>query len=911
MSARNKMLCTAGMVALAAFLVFSPATVAICQQAQATAAAEDAMPSATAPPASELEPSPGSEGPPPSEQQTEPPLFGQRVFETAQLDYQPPTNLPPPDNYLLGPGDTLAVRVWGNGIQYHDLEVPVSSEGTIPLAVVGDFAVGGLTLAEARASITAAYRKFYPRAEVSVTVSRLRTIEVFVVGDVVRPGRYLLPGMATVFTALYAAGGPADSGSLRRITIQRAGRQVAVVDLYEYLLEGNTTADQPLQSGDTVFVPVIGDVVTISGEVKRPGRYELLPGTTLADALAMAGGLRATGYGRRVQITRVQGNSQRIVLDVDLLGQPGKWRQFSLVDGDEIVVLPVLEQPANTVIIEGEVERPGRYELLPGMTVAELIAKAEGLTESASRGTGHVLRKSPEGLREMFSFSVAAALGGDKTHNLLLEPDDIVQVYNVNEVAPPPKVSITGAVARPGEYDFYRGMRISDLVAAAGGPTSDAYGRIAHLLRRTAALEPELMTVNLAAALQHEPHADIKLQSQDRLVVYTRAQMAPQLKIKVSGAVAKPGEFELAANMRVGDALSLAGGLLPEAGDTALLIHGHTVGSARIEEIDISAVPAGGSPSPNVVLQDGDEIGVLAIGGYERQAQVVYVRGQVARPGAYPLRRDSAGGPMRVSELVALAGGLLESAYPQAATLYHAAQTMQAADERAQLVKQALQEAASAEPAAGRPSPPAAGSTASASPAGRTPPPADAGATAYRQVISSGTGRTRQATQRLVQVLAGEAGEAYIVVPPRELTAVEISSAIPVNLEQATAQPGGRQDVQLTAGDILYVPRRPGTVMVAGAVVSPGPLPYRRGWKLADYLAACGGKTADADLRHIAVVKYNGRAQNVKRVTSIDPGDYIIVPTRYSARKVGGRAAWERALDNLAQLATTLWLFRR
>jgi len=859
------------------------------------------------------------------------PLFGARVFEADEVSFAPPINVPVPDSYVLGPGDTLAVRVWGAGVQYHDIVAVVTQEGNVALELLGDFSVGGLSVAEARAAIGAAYQKFYPRAEFSVSVAELRSIEVFVIGDVERPGKHLLPSMATVFSALYAAGGPTEAGTLRRIRLIRDGQPVGTLDVYEYLLEGIVAGDERLNSGDTVFVPVIGDVVAIAGEVKRPARYELLPGTTLAEALQIAGGLRATGYVQRLQITRVEGNRKRTVLDADLANEPDKWSGLPLTDGDEITVLPVREEIENIVFIEGEVERPGQYELMPEMRVSQLIERAEGITERASRDTGHILRKSPLGLREMLPFAVAKAVAGAEGDNPRLQPGDIVHIYDINEVALPARVTIVGAVANAGGYDFYHGMRVSDLVARAGGVRPRAYGGIAHLLRQTASLEPELISVDLAAALRREPAADLELHSQDRLMVYTRAQMAPELKIRVSGAVLLPGEFGLAKNMRVSDALTLAGGLLPEASGTAALIHGQTTGLAEMETIDLSAMTDGGAPVPNPVLQDGDEIGVFGIGGYKRKAEVVQIRGQVVQPGTYPLRVDAEARPMRVSELVATAGGALDSAYLEAATVYHSEDTMQMAEARAQLVKQGLEDVASAEPIPTGAELQPTGEVEEEKPteqvqeavAGQAPQeagPAGEGEkaegqkkadTVYQQSISLGQGRSKQATQRIVQVLVGEMGEALIIVPPRDLTDVAVSSAIPLNLARALAHPNSRHNLELQPGDILAIPERPSTVIVAGAVASPGPLPYRKGWKLEGYLKASGGCTADADLKHVAVVKYNGRAQNIKLVKTIDPGDYIIVPTRYSARTVGGRPAWERALNNLAEIATTLWLFRR
>jgi len=284
-----------------------------------------------------------------------------------------------PPTYIIGPGDELAVRVWTDAIEHIKASPVVDAEGRVYLELLGEVTVAGESLAEVRERIAQRYRAFFNRAEISVGLARTRVIEVRVTGDAVRPGKYQLYGDATLFSALYAAGGPNEIGSLRAIKLLRRGQDPIVIDLYRYLLYGDISGDVPLRADDTIFIPPAGVTVGVAGEVRRPARYELLEDTTLAQALEMAAGIRATGYAHNVELWRVGESGRRELLNVDIR-QDGDLR---LRDGDLIVVTPVLETPENVVELIGAVERPGSYQVRPGMTIRDLLAVAQGLSETA------------------------------------------------------------------------------------------------------------------------------------------------------------------------------------------------------------------------------------------------------------------------------------------------------------------------------------------------------------------------------------------------------------------------------------------------------------------------------------------------------------------------------------------------
>ncbi|MGQ9732061.1 MAG: SLBB domain-containing protein [Candidatus Zipacnadales bacterium] len=845
----------------------------------------------------------------PVEAETVLPLFGHDIFaETAEE--APPlleTVAPPPPSYILGPGDEVELRVWGRGIDYvpPSLQV-ISNDGAIFGPNVGRIPLAGKTIAEAREGILFSYRRYYPECEVSLVLGRLRSIEVMVLGDVVRPGRKILPGTSTVFTALYAAGGPLESGALRHIELRRGPELVSEIDLYDLLLRGHTPSDLALQSGDIVFVHVIGPIVTIQGEVRRPARYEIRDRTTLAEALDMAGGIRGSALARRIQLLRSDEHQERIIVEADLVNEPEKWRNVELIDGDEINVLPVLEDLRNAITVEGAVRRPGDFAWHEGMTVSQALEAAEGVTPEGAVRSIQVLRESPAGSRDLLTVDLVAIREG-QVADVVLQPRDIVRVSNLQEVAPP-VVYIEGAVNLPGLKDFYRGMTVGDLIRAAGGLTTDAYGEAATLIRKNEAFEDIYLAVPIGKIVGGAEGADIPLQTYDRLIVASVTEKGREKFVEIAGAVANPGEYPVGAGIYLSDLVRLAGGLLPEASGKATILRGQVAGTVETQVVDIAPLRGGRALEADVLLQEGDTVSVEGRGGFSVKAEFVEVKGQVARPAAYPLLKPD-GSRLRISELLALAGGLLPTAYPKMAVIYQTQKSLETRTERVANIKTALHDSTTL-PAEKKPEEEAEAAAAEPVPEAEVPSPASTGS---EPTVVKSQVRLRSAGQakQLYLVLQGVQGEAHIIIPPRVLADIPISNGVPVDLTRVLKKPGGPADIELQDGDILTVFCRPDTVMVDGAVAAPGPHPFIEHRTVADYLWEAGHFTRDADRNHIVVVHYNGQAVRAKMDQRIETGDWIIVPTRYVTQTVGQPSEFQQTLNRLLEAVGTFLLFRK
>lgn len=290
-------------------------------------------------------------------------VFGRNVFRSRALTFEPNENQATPENYRLGPGDEVIIDIWGENER--SLREEISPEGNIMVEQVGPVYLNGLTIKEANAKLRGVFGQIYagvsgdsPASEVRVTLGRLRTIQVNVMGEVEMPGTYRLSSFATVFHALYQAGGVTDIGTLRNIRVLRSGREVASVDIYKYLFHGDSKDDIRLEEGDIVLVPSYDLLVEVTGCVKRPMRYEMEAGEPLSQLLAYAGGFTGDAYGREVRVVRTMGREHEL-FNVDSVG----YGTFALMDGDSVAVGRVLDRYANRIEVQGAIYRPGMYEL--------------------------------------------------------------------------------------------------------------------------------------------------------------------------------------------------------------------------------------------------------------------------------------------------------------------------------------------------------------------------------------------------------------------------------------------------------------------------------------------------------------------------------------------------------------------
>jgi polysaccharide export outer membrane protein len=409
--------------------------------------------------------------------------FGYDVFRNAATTFAPVEDVPVGPDYILGPGDGLTVYVWG--LVEDVFADTVNRNGEIFIPRIGTLKVWGLTFEKAERLIREQLAKVYTGFQISVTLGRLRTIRVFVVGAVARPGSYTLSPLSTVTNALFAAGGPSKSGTLRRIGLIRNNRTVSEIDLYEFLLRGEKMGDVRLESGDTIFVPQIGSVVGLTGRVNQAAIYEIANEARVADLLKLAGGVTPRGYLERVQIERFRANRERVVLDVDLYGFYERGQQennLRLLNGDLVRVFPVDLMIYNAVAVEGLVRRPGRYELRPGLRVGDLLLKEE-LLPDAYLEQAEVVRLRVDQGTEVIPFNIRDAWAGKPEANIELKSLDRVVVRS--QMRPVEEVTVAGMIRRPGAYAIAKGDRISTLIERAGGLEPGAFPKGAVFIRQS------------------------------------------------------------------------------------------------------------------------------------------------------------------------------------------------------------------------------------------------------------------------------------------------------------------------------------------------------------------------------------------------------------------------------------------
>ena len=410
--------------------------------------------------------------------------FGYDFFDTQATSFAPVLDTPVGPDYVLGPLDSLSIHVWNVPEQSLNRSyiVPVERDGMIVIPQIGAIPVGGLTFSQAERAITNRLSAHLKRFEVHVAMARLRTIKVYVVGEVVRPGAYEISSLATVSNALYAACGPARSGSLRQIRLVRDNQALGEIDFYQFLMAGDRRQDARLQSGDVIVVPPLGPIAAVSGAVKRAAIYELNPGTRLVDLLQLAGGVTPSANLQRCQLLRLDQDKGRIMIDIDLgkiIDASGRKRptangaDLALQDGDFLRVASVPTQVVNVVTLAGAVKNPGPYEFRPGMAVRDIL-KADQFTVDAYMDKAEIVRTNPLTYEtKVISFSPKDLFDNGKADDIPLQRMD--QIVVGTQMRPPSVVFVEGEVRRPGYFTLETGEKLSSVLKRAGGFSATAF----------------------------------------------------------------------------------------------------------------------------------------------------------------------------------------------------------------------------------------------------------------------------------------------------------------------------------------------------------------------------------------------------------------------------------------------------
>jgi len=508
--------------------------------------------------------------------------FGHNVFREAPSTFAPANNIPVPTDYVVGPGDSITILLTGGRSNEYFLDVNL--DGTINFPEIGPINVSGLQFSEVRSLITERVSEQMIGVRAFTTLGSFRSIDVYVMGDVQRLGKFTVSSLARMANALLASGGVTEIGSMRRIELRRGGSTVATLDLYDLILRGDMSGNERLQPEDTIFVPTIGPTVAIDGEVRRPAIYELRGGESVADLLELAGGLRASADPGGVRLERIVAGRGISVVDVDLAATAGG--STALRDGDVLRVAANLDQLEGSVRLVGNVQREGLYQWREGMTLSDLLPRPE-LVRPQSDLRYVLIRREPTANVEVEALSVdleAVWAGQMGAADLALMPRDIVHVFHLEtgrqqyvrpiveeieaQAAPGesmPVVRIGGRVRAEGEYPLEPGMRVSDLLRAGGGLTDAAYAVEAELTRYEvvdgASRQTELLKVDLAAVRAGSVAADLPLSPYDYVTIRQISGWDEQSVVTLRGEFIFPGDYPIQPGETMTSVIERAGGL--------------------------------------------------------------------------------------------------------------------------------------------------------------------------------------------------------------------------------------------------------------------------------------------------------------------------------------------------------------
>ena len=635
--------------------------------------------------------------------------FGYDLFELEASSFLPTSMGPVDEGYLVGPGDHLRLLLFGSTEFQHDLVV--DNEGRIFVPEVGQRTVAGSRLNSLRDDLRIWLARSYaglmsepPEVLMDLSVTRLRPVEVFVLGEVDQPGRFSVPSNSTVFNALYSVGGPRETGSLRSVQVIRFGEIVHSVDLYDYLLRGYSVADVRLRSNDHVFIPARGKTVSIEGEIQRPAYYELREGEGFSELLEFAGGLNPEAYTERFQVERVIPFSEREdprivrrVLDYDLREVLSGTVKVDLADGDEVTIfsIPGSENLASlsrvqSVFIDGAVFNPGRYQLSDSLTtVRSLIEQANGLTGDAHFGRMELIRLTDQLRREVISLNLNDILEDIPTQNLVLKAQDSIRVFSNSDLEMDRFVTISGQVQNGGTFQLLEGMTLSDLLFKAGGLTDSEFLKEVFVNRadlfRKGRYEGEefIIPFHLGDALLGSGMGPEKLQPGDEIRIYPiDVEVVQDRFVTISGAVKREGKFKFRDGMTLEDLVLQAGGFSEgaylqeiEVARRDTLKDSDDRGSSIMVPLINQTLPMnvtfGVKDSLNALLaarlfalEHRDRVFIRTNPDFE-ELHSITLGGEIRFPGNYALLRENE----TLADLITRAGGVLPTAYPKGGRL--------------------------------------------------------------------------------------------------------------------------------------------------------------------------------------------------------------------------------------------------
>jgi protein involved in polysaccharide export with SLBB domain len=760
-----------------------------------------------------------------------------------------PMDLPVGPDYVVGPGDTLSIDLWG-GYSTKLVRV-VDRQGRVSIPDAAPLLVSGHSLGEVQEAVQRVVAGLYRDTSVDVSVGRLRTIRVYIVGEVAEPGAYDISSLSTALNVLVAAGGVTAKGSLRSLKHMRGRQEIEQIDAYDLLLHGVSPDAKKFENGDTLMVPPVGAEVTVTGMVRRPAVYELNGEKTVADVFALAGGILPAAALKHVEVQRLEAHEKRTMLSLDLSADgtaSSEIATFRVQDGDIIHMFPIAPYSQTTIYLQGHVLRPGRYSYRDGIKLTDIVASYQDILPEPAAHYAEIIRLNPPDFRpSVVSFDLSAAMK-DPSAAPVLYPLDTVRIFSRFDFELPPSVSVSGEVHRPGTYRTSGQLTLRDAVFLAGGLTPDAALNTAQVFRFNGDGTSEIFTVKLGDALNGNPADNILLQPRDRLLIHTNKARVEPSYVEITGAVAKPGRYPYTENMHAEDLIRAAGGLKRRADTTKADLTSYSQDGTPGTHVDIAlASLTNGNPTEDVPLRPGDVLSIREKTGWKNIGASVKLDGEVMHPGTFGIEPGE-----HLSSVLERAGGYTSEAYPYASVLTR--RDVREAEElsRASLVQRIQTEEGSLQ----------------------VMPEADeqqknAKATALAQVRS---------TLHQLQIS-----------PPIGRVVIHIDG--PIEKWKNTSS-----DIVMRDGDVLLIPSRTGYVMVNGQVFHPTAVSFRSGKSANWYLSQAGGLTPLADKKAAFVLRADGSvisARNNSGIFAGDPldailrsGDVVVVPEK--ALKIGG-----------------------
>ncbi len=493
-----------------------------------------------------------------------PKIFGHEMFNNENISFEPNMNIATPSNYVLGAGDVVYIDIYG--ASQLTIEGTISPDGCIVIEDYGPLQLGGLTVEEANRRARAKLSTCYADSKIKLTVGQTRTIQVNVMGEVAVPGTYTLSAFATVFHALYYAGGVSEIGSLRSAKLFRDNKLVADVDVYDYILNGQLSGDIRLQDNDVLVVAPYAVMVNISGKAKRPMLYEMKPGESIGKALEYAGGFAADAYTKSMRLVRTSGGMQ--VFNIS----PDNMNDFTVADGDSLFIDSVLMRYENMVELKGAVFRPGMYQLNEQTrTVRQLLAYADGLTETAFTSRAVLQRMRKDRQMEVIPLNLEAIVSG-KAADVTLQNEDVIFVPDTKEQKENQTLTIRGEVFEPGIYQFAHNTTVEDLVLQAGGLKESASANKVSIARRDKTGRIKTFTIDLNQNLSADGKSFV-LEPNDEVLVKRIEGYAEKQTVTIMGEVNFQGDFSLPhEKTRISELIQMAGGLTESAAENGVFV---------------------------------------------------------------------------------------------------------------------------------------------------------------------------------------------------------------------------------------------------------------------------------------------------------------------------------------------------